>query len=177
MRDLLRDAYYDGPESYSKAKLSKEPNLFEQRAALYFTPTSSIPRRFIGGGILDVMLPIAPPTLEERCIFGRDHGVRLWVDLLQRLTGRIRWTPFRRAKVTYVRYDLDASHSVNSLAGAKGLTDALKVGSWGRPDGRYLFYFGAITDDDHEHLDGPHYEYVAVSHPREAKCRVLVEPA
>jgi hypothetical protein len=57
--------------------------------------------------------------------------------------------------------------------GTKALLDALKVKTMGRQDGRLLYYFGAIWNDDAASVT---VEYIqeSVEHPRLAKLRVQV---
>jgi hypothetical protein len=57
--------------------------------------------------------------------------------------------------------------------GTKALLDALKVKTTGRQDGRLLYYFGAIWNDDAASVT---VEYIqeSVEHPRLAKLRVQV---
>jgi hypothetical protein len=55
---------------------------------------------------------------------------------------------------------------IESLAGgAKGLLDVLKVRVTGRRDGLYLYYFGAIVDDDSASVDVS-WEQELVAHPK-----------
>jgi hypothetical protein len=69
------------------------------------------------------------------------------VDLIQRQTGKLRWQPFPQAAVIIDRYDCFTIRQDFLCAGVKGLLDALKVRTTGRPDRLYLHYFGTIADD------------------------------
>ena len=105
METLLDELYYGGPQIFSSERLSEETDLFRQRTALFYTPTENLPTSSIGQGKLDVKLPIASPTLfewEENLAY---RIPRLWVDLIQRATGKLRWIPIVPAKVTLIRYD------------------------------------------------------------------------
>ena len=137
----------NGPTAFPRKLLSKHPDLYRDRVALFFTPTANLPPRVVGRGPLDVFLPLCTPDYYE-CFFIRSYmSPRLWVNLLQRHTGFIRWTPFPRATVTITRRDTRMLRQDHLIAGTKALLDALKVQTDGRKDGHRLFYFGAIRDD------------------------------
>jgi hypothetical protein len=137
----------NGPTAFPTKLLSKHPDLYRDRVALFFTPTANLPPRVVGRGPLDVFLPLCTPDYYE-CFFIRSYmSPRLWVDLLQRHTRFIRWTPFPRATVTITRYDTSMLRQDHLVTGTKALLDALKVQTYGRKDGHPLYYFGAIRDD------------------------------
>jgi hypothetical protein len=170
---LLRDAEM-GPKVFSIRRLATEDHLFEQRAALYFTPTANLPAPHVGMGILDVTVPLAVPTWTE-FLENRAHRVpRLWVDLIQRATQRIRWTPMRPAAVTFFAWD-SCAFPLQDLP-IKALLDALKEKSAGRRDGRILHYFGAIRDDNGRDLRRIEVFHGLVASPAEARTRIVVRP-
>ena len=145
---LSNHVYYNGPTSFSAAQLEVQPDLFDQRAALFLTPTSHIPKAHVGCGSLDVRLPIPTPDFLE-AIEIRSYSIpRFWVDLLQRATGKIRWTPMRPAKVVITRLDSVRIGGGHLVMGMKAIIDSLKVRTYGRSDGKALYYFGAIWEDD-----------------------------
>src|SRR5215204_4426810 len=117
---------YDGPRAFSPAEVALSHDLFADRHALFYTPTTSIPDDWIGSGDLDVILPIAPPSYFEFIECRLYQSPRLWVDLLQRATHKIRWQPMHPARVVITRYDYEDSWGP-VVAGAKALIDALKV--------------------------------------------------
>ena len=55
-----------GPTAFEAEVLAKQPDLFVQRAALFFTPTDFIPSEWIGSRHLDIWLPIAPPDIASQ---------------------------------------------------------------------------------------------------------------
>ncbi len=167
------DMEMKGPMPFTRARPKRQEHLFAHRSALFYTPTQHIPEDFVGGGNLDVTLPVVTPdyTDENRAYW----SPRLWVDLLQRQTGKLRWRPMMRAEILLVRYDSFTIRSDHAAIGMKGLLDALKVRTTGRRDRKYLYYFGAIVDD------GPGFinvtcEQVLVNHPKDARVRVRVSP-
>ncbi|MDC3954362.1 hypothetical protein [Polyangium jinanense] len=92
----LFESMYDDqgqPAPFTRAELEPLEDLWEQRAALFFTPTSEIPERFVGSGELQVSLPIVTPSYGEFEQIPGYRNTRMWVDLLQRATGKIRWRP------------------------------------------------------------------------------------
>ena len=129
----------------------------------------------IGKGTLDVTIPIAFPTLFEWYETLAYRIPRLWVDLIQRATGKIRWIPIVPAKVTLIRYDYTAYGGLNIL-GSKALIDALQYSATGRRDGMLLYYFGAIHDDDQEYMRQLHIRQELVDDPSLACTRIIVEP-
>jgi hypothetical protein len=78
--------------------------------------------------------------------------------------------------VELVRFDVGEPYYYDQ-AGAKSLVDALKVSTTGRRDGKRLYYFGAIFDDDPANLPESDMRFEAVAHPSEAKTRVVVAAA
>lgn len=175
METLLDDLYYHGPRVFTRDRLREETNLFRQRTALFYTPTENLPRPLLGEGKLDVVVPIAFPTLFDLQENMAYRVPRLWVDLLQRATGKLRWKPMIPAKVTLIRYDSTYYSGINVL-GEKALLDALKCCTTGRRDGRVLHYFGAILDDDDENLRELHIKQELVDDPAQAYSRIVVEP-
>jgi hypothetical protein len=167
------DLLMNGPMTFSRHELQRQEHLFAHRSALFYTPTENIPPSYVGRGVLDVTLPVVAPDyigLWENTAYG---SPRLWVDLLQRHTGRLRWRPMLPAELTFVRYDYFMIRSDHAAIATKGLLDALKVRTTGRRDRRYLYYFGAIVDDGPGFVDAT-FEQVLVAHPREARIRVRV---
>ena len=149
MRYPLSERLEDhGPLAFSSRILAGHSNIFQERSALIFTPTRSIPPTFIGRGEFSVFLPICTPDFYA-CVLIRSYmSPRLWLDLIQQHTGFIRWTPLHNPTVTFTRYDTTMIRDDHATAGIKALRDALKVQTTGRRDGRSLYYFGAILDDD-----------------------------
>ena len=177
MDSILQESYYKGPRIYIHEELIGIHALFRERTALFFTPTANIPLEWVGEGRLDAFLPLASPTLYEWDTNPAFRVPRLWVDLLQRATGRLRWTPVSPAKVTIVRYDTDALDPIEAAAGAKAVLDALVDRRTGRKDGRSLYYFGAIVDDNSLDLTHHDFHQVLVEEHIEARTRIVVEPA
>ena len=174
---ILKGLYDEGPNLYARCELASNCDLFKERTGLFFTPTANIPVEWVGEGRLDVVLPLASPTLYEWESNPAFRVPRLWVDLLQRVTGKLRWTPISPAKVTIVRYDTSAYDLLAVGAGAKALVDALIVRAAGRRDGRILHYFGAIKDDNVKDLTHERFYQVIVGKHTEARTRIIVEPA
>ena len=174
---MLEDAYLGVPTEYTLEELADNSNLFRDRTSLFFTPTANIPSQWVGEGRLDVILPLASPTAYEYGTNPAFRVPRLWVDLLQRATGKLRWTPTSPAKVTIVRYDTSGYDIWSVITGSKAPIDALIVKAAGRSDGRILHYFGAIQDDNMKVLThGGHYQVIVGTHA-EARTRIVVEPA
>lgn len=148
------------------------PNLFQQRAALFYTPSQNIPDGLIGQGTLDIKLPLSVPTIQESSEIIAYRTPRLWVDLMQRATGKVRWHPFHPARVTIITYD-SYIYPVTAPF-PKALIDALKVQTSGRRDGQWLYYFGAIQDDGYEDIESSLYQ-AKVENPNQAHCRIIVE--
>lgn len=145
---------------------------------MFYTPTQAIPHHFVGSGPLEVDLPIATPTDFEFQELKSYRSPRFWVDLLQRATGKLRWTPMSRVHLTIHRFDIWDDYGINHLAlGTKTLTDALKVSTHGRVDLQPLYYFGAIVDDNPEVLMSWHIEQHLVNATHEACCKVIVIPS
>jgi hypothetical protein len=166
---------YGGPQVFTAQQISASHYLFEQRHALIYTPTQHIPSEFIGEGVLDVVLPIATPTYLEFIDARFYQTPRLWVDLLQRATGKLRWRPMFPAEVTIIRFDSDTGPGAYTDLGVKAVIDALKVSTSGRSDGLCLHYFGAIVDDSAKHIKYIFAEEI-VKKPSEAKTRIVVRP-
>jgi hypothetical protein len=174
---LLDDLYYKGPQIFSRKRLLGEGDLFKQRGALFYTPTEHLPRTHIGSGPLNVILPIVLPTAFERVEIYSYRIPRLWVDLIQRATGKLRWQPMIPAKVTITRYDAYELGESDMVGGIKAVLEALKVRTSGRYDGRWLYYFGAIEDDNQTCLSALSYPQKRISDPSKAYCRIIVEQA
>lgn len=158
---------------FTLSELNDQEELFLHRAALYFTPSCEIPSKHIGSGSLDATLPIATPDWTDFNIIDAYTKPRLWVDLLQRATGMIRWTFHDPAFIRFTRYDIHRIRSDHYSSGAKALLDALKVSTFGRSDGKRLYYFGAILNDSDDHIE-VEYAQELVGHPGEARIRVEV---
>src|SRR5436309_1948250 len=120
--DPSKRLYYEGPTAFSRAYLASQNDLFAHRAALVFTPTSHLPAHLVGDGPLRVCLPLAPPTIYEWWEITGLRSPRLWVDLLQRATRKVRWHPARRARIEIHCFD---THEWGpNRCGHKGLLDA-----------------------------------------------------
>lgn len=174
MQKLSRIIEDYGPAEFTAEQLARAKNLFHQRSALFFTPTEAVPEEWIGRGRLTVTLPIPFPNWYEFYEVYAYKTPRLWVDLLQRATGKLRWTPLKPASVRMTRYDT-IRHPYHVMGGAKALLDALKESTTGRSDGRLLYYFGAIADDNPD--DMPQYEVNQrlVDVPADAHTEITVE--
>ena len=105
MERLTQIIEENGPQIFTKDEISSQVNLFEERSALIFTPTEHLPPAWIGGGPLDVTLPIVTPSYYEFSRTSAYRSPRLWLDLLQRATGKIRWTTIFPAQLRIIRYD------------------------------------------------------------------------
>jgi hypothetical protein len=174
---LLDDLRYKEPQVYSRKRLLGERDLFKYRTALFYTPTEHLPHIHIGSGPLSVVLPIAPPTIFEYTEIYGYRTPRLWVDLIQRATGKLRWQPIIPAKVTIIRYDAYEFGQIDIIGGISAVLDALKVRTSGRYDGRWLYYFGAIKDDNKTYLAALSYPQKRISDPSKAYCQIIVEQA
>jgi hypothetical protein len=172
---LIDAIEYGPPRLFTSNEIRESPDLFRERAALFYTPTSNLPLVWVGKGILDVTIPIAPPTSFEFMKIRWYRTPRFWVDLLQRATGKMRWTPMSPAEVRMIRYDTIKIGEGNAMGGAKSLLDALKELTYGRRDGHPLYYFGAIVDDNQKDLPKYGIEQVLVTNPSMAKCRIIVK--
>jgi len=98
---------------------------------------------------------------------------RLWIDLIQRASGKIRWKTFFPAVLRIIRYDVIKFSDNIGIAGCKALIDALKYKTTGRRDRLYLYYFGAIFDDSptEVHIE---FEQVVVESLIEARTQIIV---
>ncbi len=165
----------DGPTAFTRKALSEHPNLFAERSALVFTPTDRLPSQFVGTGDLDVFLPICTPDWHD-CFFIRSYmSPRLWLDLLQRHTGVLRWATFPHSTVTITRFDTAMIRQDHLTSGTKALLDALKIRTNGRSDGRPLFYFGAIFDDSERDILISWHQTL-VTNPKETGMHITVSP-
>jgi hypothetical protein len=88
-----------GPVSFTYHRLQRQEHLFGHRSALFYTPTENIPAEYIGSSPLDIMLPIATPDWTDLFEIRAYWSPRLWVDLIQRQTGKLRWNPISPARV------------------------------------------------------------------------------
>ncbi|PYJ09028.1 MAG: hypothetical protein DMF06_11245 [Verrucomicrobia bacterium] len=180
MRDgetLFDFLWQHGPLEFSRSRLARVDDLFSQRNALFYTPSANLPLRWTGSGTVVVTLPIVTPTFYEARELRYQQFPRMWVDLLQRATGKLRWQPMNPARVTIRRYDTRHYRHDVAVAGVKALLDALKVRTSGRRDGRYLHYFGAIVDDGDGFISQFGFEQVLIRQVSEARTEVRVEPA
>ena len=164
----------NGPQSFTKDEISSQANLFEERSALIYTPTEHLSSAWIGSGPLDITLPIVIPSYYEFMQIRAYQSPRLWLDLLQRATGKIRWTTIFPAQLRIIRYD--TTQLSYAEVGAKALVDALKVKTTGRSDRRLLYYFGAVLDDSPSEIIQRRFEQEIVRFPSDAKTRIIVEP-
>lgn len=162
-----------GPIAFSREDLESQAHLFAHRAALFYTPTESIPSLYIGNADVDITIPIVTPDYTTHAEIRAYGSPRLWVDLLQQQSGKLRWTTLASPCVRITRYDLYIIRTDHLAISNKALIDALKVRTTGRRDGRELFYFGAIVDDGPNHARIVE-EQALVDHPREARVRVQV---
>ncbi|TDU81577.1 hypothetical protein EI77_00887 [Prosthecobacter fusiformis] len=162
-----------GPAAFARRKLEKQDHLFAHRSALFYTPTENIPAKHVGSGPLDVMLPITSPDYTDLAEIRAYGSPRFWVDLIQRQTGKLRWTPISPARVVFIRYDSFTIRQDHLAIGTKGLLDALKLRTTGRRDRLYLHYFGAILDDGPGFVDIT-WEQEIVAHPKDAGVRIQV---
>lgn len=173
MLKLLDRIHDEGPTTFSREEIAATPDLLQQRAALIFTPTEELPHELVGSGKLDVVVPLALPIIQEGSDNIAYRAPRLWLDLLQRATGKLRWLPINQAIVTIITYDAFIAPVFAPLP--KALNDALKVSTTGRRDGRKLYYFGAIKDDAPEFLAELNVYQSEVANPSDAHCRVIVQ--
>jgi hypothetical protein len=79
--------------------------------------------------------------------------------------------------VTIIRYDAYEFGQIDIVGGISAVLDALKVRTSGRVDGRWLYYFGAIKDDNQTYLTALSYPQKRISDPSKAYCRIIVEQA
>jgi hypothetical protein len=91
--------------SFSKERLINQPDLFIHRSALFYTPTENIPPENIGTGVLDIKLPIPTPDYSDFWELGSYKSPKLWVDLIQRQTFKVRWLPIFPATINITRFD------------------------------------------------------------------------
>ncbi|NTU50624.1 MAG: hypothetical protein HGA87_07115 [Desulfobulbaceae bacterium] len=164
-----------GVQAFRSCELAEHPDLFYERAALFYTPTVEIPSQFVGEGPLDVLLRASLPSWLEYFEICGLRSPRFWVDLLQRATGKIRWTPLETpARVTFVNYDSCARGTELLI---KPALDCLKKSATGRRDGTRLHYFGAIVDDGWKDICEIVVTEVVQKSSAEPQCRIVVEPA
>jgi hypothetical protein len=162
------------PISFTLGQVQASPDLIRERAALFYTPTKNLPAQWIGEGEIDVTLPVVCPSFFEGLEIRWYQTPRFWVDLLQRVTGKLRWRSMDPSEVRIIRYDSVEVGYGEGISGAKALLDALKEKTYGRSDGHLLYYFGAIVDDTPGNLLRYEFREESVSHPSLAKARVIV---
>ena len=162
------------PVTFSATEVSAQTDLFAHRAALFYTPTSSIPSEFIGFGPLDITLPIVTADYTEAIELRSPTSPRFWVDLIQRQTMKIRWHPIPRARVRITRHDYYRIRDDHFVAGIKALLDAFKERTSGRRDGVWLYYFGAIVDDGPGFIENE-WDQCCVEHPAKAHTTIQID--
>lgn len=86
--------------SFSKDRLENQSELFAHRSALYFTSTDKIPSKYVGRGAINITLPIPTPGFTDYWELSSYKSPKLWVDLIQRQTQKIRWAPMNPALIT-----------------------------------------------------------------------------
>ncbi|HEY1082728.1 MAG TPA: hypothetical protein VGE29_10725, partial [Prosthecobacter sp.] len=116
-----------GPTAFTLRRIQSRNHLFAHRSALFYTPTDNIPAEHVGSGPLDVILPVVTPDYTDFSEIRAYGSPRLWVDLIQRQTGKLRWTPLSPARVVFTRYDYFRIRPDHFASGVKGLLDALKL--------------------------------------------------
>jgi hypothetical protein len=165
----------NGPISFTRRRLKKQEYLFAHRSALFYTPTENIPVGYVGRGPIDIRVPVTTPDCTSSREVRALMSPRLWVDLIQLQTGKLRWCPMSPAKVTFVRYDCFTIRFDHFAIGIKGVLDALKVRTTGRRNGINLYYFGAIEDDAPEFIDVS-ADQKLVANPQDSGLRIQVFP-
>jgi hypothetical protein len=113
------------------------------------------------------------PSLFDVVLRTGYQSPKLWLDLLQRATQKIRWTPITPARLKIVMYDT-YKFGGSDHCGQKGLVDALKFSTTGRRDGKLLFYFGAIWDDNPTDLAHADMQFRQISDPSKARINIRV---
>jgi hypothetical protein len=121
-----------------------------------------------------VTLPIASPAGFDPAAVRSYGSPRLWLDLLQRATGKLRWKPMGYATIVLTRFDSCYLHDDDCCIGGKALVDSLKVSTTGRSDRQLLYYFGAIQDDA-PHWVKVDYHQQLVAGPALAKSHIRIE--
>lgn len=119
------------------------------------------------------MLPVVSPDYTDFSEIRAYGSPRFWVDLIQRQTGKLRWTPVSSACIMFTRYDCFVIRPDHFATGINGLLDALKLRTNGRRDGLHLYYFGAILDDGPNFVD-IQWEQKMVTYPKDAGIRIQV---
>lgn len=163
----------EGPTIFGSDDLAAHRKLFKERAALVYTPTAHFPASHVGSGELSIFIPVCTPDFFESLFIRTYSSPRFWLDQIQQHSGMLRWTPVCPAKVSFTRHDTYQIRSDHFIAGTKGLMDALKVKTTGRIDGRMLYYFGAIIDDD-LHSVSTDYQQVVVDSPSRSGMQITV---
>ena len=161
---------------FSANEVANQEDLFAHRAALFYTPTSAIPSEFIGEGELKISLPIVTADYTEFYENRAPRSPRFWVDLIQRQTHKISWQPYSKALVTFTRYDYYQIRADHMPMAAKCLLDAFKERTYGRSDGKVIFYFGAVEDDSRKHIPVLNYRQESVDHPSQARMDIEIVP-
>jgi hypothetical protein len=160
--------------AFSSSDVELQLDLFAHRAALFYTPTTSIPQKFVGSGPLDITIPIVTADYTEAIELRPPTSPRFWVDLIQRQTMKLRWQPIPKALVRFTRYDYYKIRNDHFISGIKALLDAFKERTSGRTDGHWLYYFGAIIDDAPKFIE-LEWTQQCVDHPSEARTRIQIE--
>ena len=161
---------------FTAKEVENQADLFAHRAALFYTPTTSIPENLIGEGELRITLPIVTADYTEFFENRAPRSPRFWVDLIQRQTHKIRWRPLPVSIVTFTRYDYYQIRPDHMALAAKSLLDAFKVKANGRSDSRSIFYFGAIEDDSNNHVHSLNYLQDTVDDPAQARMKIEIVP-
>lgn len=173
MKSLREIIECRGPQIFENDMVNAQVNLFQERSALIYTPTENIPPDWVGFGTLNITIPIPTPSYYDFIEIKAYQSPRLWIDLIQRASGKIRWKTFFPAVLRIIRYDVIKISDNIGIAGCKSLIDALKYKTTGRRDRLYLYYFGAIFDDSptEVHIE---FEQVVVESPIEARTQIIV---
>jgi hypothetical protein len=164
----------NGPTCFSHSELTEQTHLFAHRGALFYTPTENIPLEYIGTGDLDITVPLVTPDVTVLKEIPAYAAPRLWVDLLQQHSGKLRWTSILPARVHVTRYDAYFIRHDHVAIANKALLDSLKAQTFGRRDKKALFYFGAIVDDAPECDVDIVYEQLLIEQPKDARVRIQV---
>jgi hypothetical protein len=171
MGSLAKQVEDSGLRPFTKKELSLAADLFADRAALFLTPTETLPSRYIGHGRLNIWIPIPIPSWLEYFQVPGYRSPRFWVDQIQRATGKIRWRPFRTPYIEFTTYDT-YPHGPTFIL--KAILDALKIKSMGRSDGKAIHYFGPLVDDDCKSYRGYDVIEKRVTNASDIGCRIVI---
>ncbi|MDQ3059249.1 MAG: hypothetical protein M3R45_06935 [Pseudomonadota bacterium] len=133
-------------EFFASELSGTEQDLMWFRSSLFYTKSAALPSSLIGEGELNAWIPfqLRSPWSSDGCEFLRSP--RLWVDLLQVATGKLRWKPLGVSVLFLTIHDTYRWPLQITNYEIKGLIDALKViGNPGRTAA--VHYFGALEDD------------------------------